>query len=74
MNLNYQMEAKAQCEGAISRGPVDRPSPTLAENIDYRIASLQNQVERLQKVKQLLASPAGLLSVPIEDLRFAMNY
>lgn len=51
-----------------------RESPTLSQNIDDRIKHLQEQVERLTRVKQLLGEPAGLLNVPIDDLRFAMNY
>lgn len=51
-----------------------RHNPTLAENIDMRINSLKIQVERLERVKQLLAEPAGMLNVPIDDLRFAMSY
>ena len=67
--------AKLACaEGQVSRGLIDRPSPTLAQNIDMRIEMLNSQVERLQKVKILLSEPAGMLNVPIEDLRFAMNY
>lgn len=51
-----------------------KESPTLAENIDLRIARLKNEVTRLERVKVLLSEPTGLLNVPIDDLRFAMNY
>jgi hypothetical protein len=51
-----------------------RHNPTLAQNIDQRIAMLEQQVDRLTRVKVLLAEPAGILNVPIDDLRFAMNY
>lgn len=51
-----------------------RHNPTLAQNIDQRIAMLEQQVGRLTRVKALLAEPAGILNVPIDDLRFAMNY
>lgn len=47
---------------------------TIGQNIDNRIASLTEQIERLQRVKMQLADPSGLLNVAIEDLRFAMNY
>lgn len=48
-------------------------SPTLAENIDNRIASMEEQIKRLTRVRSLLAE-GRILDVPIEDLRFAMNY
>ena len=48
-------------------------SMTMAENIDYRIATLKDQVTRLEKVKEMLATPEGLLNVPLDDLRFAMQ-
>lgn len=48
-------------------------NPTLAENIDQRINQLESQVERLKRVKTTLAT-GSMLDVPIEDLRFAMNY
>lgn len=51
-----------------------RKSLTMAENIDFRIATLRDQITRLEKVKSLLASPDGLLNVPLDDLRFAMQY
>lgn len=47
---------------------------TLAQNIDNRILHLKDQVTRLERTKALLAEPGGLLNVPIDDLRFAMNY
>jgi uncharacterized small protein (DUF1192 family) len=61
-----------QISGAIS-GTVMH-NPTLAQNIDQRIAAMKSQVERLERVKALLAEPAGILNVPIDDLRFAMSY
>lgn len=71
-DYNLKMQAAGQC---VSSGmDATRKSPTLLENIDYRIASLKDQVERLERVKELLGAPAGLLNVPIDDLRFAMNY
>jgi|GEM_PF-3787866 len=48
-------------------------SPTLSENIEQRIAMLEQQVERLKNVKAKLLT-GSMLDVPIEDLRFAMNY
>ncbi len=75
-------EAKLQCTDSIpnilgrASGQISgsKTSPTLAQNIDYRIESMKSQIARLEQVKQLLAEPAGMLNVPLEDLRFAMNY
>lgn len=50
-----------------------RHNPTLAENIDQRIAMMEEQVKRLKSVKEKLAS-GSMLDVPIDDLRFAMSY
>ncbi|MES2323266.1 MAG: hypothetical protein V4633_13460 [Pseudomonadota bacterium] len=50
-----------------------RHNPTLAENIDQRINMLEDQVRRLKSVKEKL-STGSMLDVPIDDLRFAMNY
>lgn len=60
--------------GAIPLGSDCIKSPTLSQNIEFRINSLENQVERLKRVKELLAEPGGIFNVPIDDLRFAMNY
>lgn len=74
-HMDYaQNEVKAQCDRAQLGRMIDRPSPTLSQNIDDRIEMLETQVARLKNVKSLLADPAGILNVPIEDLRFAMNY
>jgi hypothetical protein len=48
-------------------------SPTLRENIDQRIMQLEDNIKRLEKVRGLLAE-GWMLDIPIEDLRFAMNY
>jgi ferritin-like metal-binding protein YciE len=50
-----------------------RHNPTLAQNIEQRIAMLEDQVTRLKSVKEKL-STGSILDVPIDDLRFAMNY
>lgn len=63
--------AAAQC-GQMSGAGVMH-NPTLAENIDQRINQLESQVERLKRVKTTLTT-GSMLDVPIEDLRFAMNY
>ena len=49
-------------------------SLTVGENIDQRIADLEDQVVRLKRVREQLQSPTGLLGVSIQDLRYAMNY
>jgi len=73
---------EAQCAkqdlaiGGIIRGleHEEKRSPTLHENINNRIANMKGQVERLERVKVLLAEPGGILNVSIEDLRFALSY
>lgn len=45
---------------------------TVAQNIDNRIASLQEQIERLQAVKAKLAT-GTILDVSLEDLQMAMG-
>ncbi len=45
---------------------------TVAQNIDNRIASLREQIERLELVKQKL-SRGTILDVSIEDLQMAMG-
>lgn len=70
-SVNYmaiEKAAAAQILGGL------RESPTLSQNIDMRISNLENQIQRLKKVRQLLSEPTGILNVPIDDLRFAMNY
>lgn len=57
-----------------AEGGLVRPSATVSENIDRQIAEMQKQIERLEQLKKLLSEPGGILNVPIQDLRFAMNY
>lgn len=45
---------------------------TVAQNIDNRIASLQEQIERLQAVKTKLAT-GTILDVSLDDLQMAMG-
>ena len=52
----------------------NKDSPTLSQNIDRRIIEMQRQIQRLEYVKQQLVKPGGILEIPIDDLRFAMNY
>jgi uncharacterized small protein (DUF1192 family) len=46
---------------------------TVVENLDLRIKSLREEVERLEAAKERL-STSGLLNVRIHDLRIATNY
>ena len=51
---------------------ISHRNTTVAENIDNRVASLQQQIERLQAVKAKLAT-GSILDVPLEDLQMAMG-
>ena len=48
-------------------------NPTVAENIDNRIAQFENEIIRLKAVKAKLES-GDIASIPIQDLRNAMSY
>lgn len=67
-------EAAQMSKSSLGIGMLDRPSPTLLQNIDNRIESLESQIARLKNVKQVMQSEGGILNVPIDDLLFAMNY
>ena len=58
---------KAQCAGLID----DRGSKTVGENIDWKIAQLKNEIQRLEDSK---ASLSPLLGMRIRDVRDAMSY
>ena len=49
-------------------------SRTIGQNINARIASLKDDITRLEGVREQLESGGSLLNVRIEDLRQAMNY
>ena len=49
----------------------DRGSKTVGENIDIKIAQLQNEIKRLEESK---VSLAPLLGMKIRDVREAMSY
>ena len=49
----------------------DRGSKTVGENIDWKIAQLKNEIQRLEDSK---ASLAPLLGMRIRDVRDAMSY
>lgn len=48
-------------------------NPTVAENIDNRIAMHEAEIVRLRNVKAKLES-GDIASIPIQDLRSAMSY
>ena len=60
-----------QCEaGLVGSGRSDR-NPTVAENVDDKIAHLKQEIERLEASKLELAP---LMGMRIRDIREAMNY
>jgi len=67
------LAAQQNYAGDLLRKQAFLESPTLSQNIDRRIADMQQQIARLNKVRDLLEKGL-LLEVPIEDLRFAMSY
>lgn len=66
--LGYAEMGKSACNQIV--GAVDR-NPTVGENIDFRIASLRKEIERLEASRVDLAA---LLHMRIRDIRDAMNY
>ena len=58
---------QAQCAQIID----DRGSKTVGENIDWKIAQLKNEIQRLEDSK---ASLSPLLGMRIRDVRDAMSY
>ena len=58
---------KAQCIAQID----DRGSKTVGENINWKIAQLKNEIQRLEESKESLAP---LLGMRIRDVRDAMRY
>ena len=69
----YECLPQTQASQVIGYG-YDKKSPTLLENIDRRIADMKNQIERLELTKIEMQKPGGILNIPIDDLRQAMNY
>lgn len=73
--MNHENECKvpgAQSQlGLIGK---QHQSPTLSANIDARIEHLEQQIVALKLVRAKLAEPGGILQIPIDDLRFAMQY
>mgnify|MGYP006319446461 FL=1 len=66
----YENQVMGQKECAV--GLIDdRGSKTVGENIDIKIAQLQNEIKRLEESK---ASLAPLLGMKIRDVREAMSY
>lgn len=65
----YGNELAAKCESASM--DVQRANLTVVENIDSKIAMLENEIARLKASKETLAP---LLNMRIRDIREAMNY
>lgn len=74
--MNYSNEAKmaSAIVGAQANRLIDAPSPTILENINRQIEMHRNEIERLQRTKEHMASGQSLLGMRIEDLRRVMNY
>lgn len=70
--MNYANEAKQMIGAAAGQALITGRNLTVAENIDNRISSLMEQIERLQVVKAKL-SKGTILDVSLEDLQMAMG-
>lgn len=64
--------AKSQTAMVGGQALISSRNVTVAENIDNRISSLREQIERLEAVKFKLAS-GSILDVSLEDLQMAMG-
>lgn len=73
-DMDYNEAKGERPVGALlaGQGLISHRDTTVAENIDNRIAHLQEQIARLQKVKAVLES-GNILNVPLEDLNMAMG-
>lgn len=47
--------------------------PTVLEAIDQRIESMNENIRNLQRMKNALAEPSGILKLSVNDLRFLTN-
>ena len=74
-NFNRSNDASGlnQSHGQWNSQAREHKNPTLAENIDMRIAMLKSQIQRLERVKEVLTDSEGLLRVPVDDLRYALS-
>ena len=72
--MDYNEAQVGRPEGVmlVGKGLISHRDTTVAENIDNRIASLLEQIARLQKVKAKLSS-GSILDVSLEDLNMAMG-
>lgn len=71
--MNHENECKVPGAQSVRSIP-QHQSPTLSANIDARIEHLEQQIVALKLVRAKLAEPGGILQIPIDDLRFAMQY
>lgn len=75
--MHPQEAAAGQCLVGADRYYADKiaqsHAPTLGQNIDRRIAMMEQQIEQLKRVKAQIAE-GNWLEVSMDDLRQAMNY
>ena len=70
--MNAQGAIMGYAEQVKQQVSLGHRNTTVAQNIDNRIASLQEQIDRLQVVKSKLAT-GTILDVSLEDLQMAMG-
>ena len=66
--------ASGAIQGSLGGNLIGIKQLTLSESIDSQIADLQARIDSLKATKEKLSQPGGILNIPINDLRMAMNY
>jgi len=66
----YEPNSVCEKNTLVGMGQIDR-NPTIGENIDFKIARLQEEISRLEAAKITMAP---MLKMCIRDIRNAMDY